>query len=189
MQHTAFQGGFTDAPIQAAHAFRACLNAMARPGELQQIAGAAPPAPLSVAAGTVLLTLCDPETPVYLAGAHSAKPIQDWVTFHTAAPLVGPSEAHFALGIWDALPPLTEYRIGTPEYPDRSATLIVECTDLDEATHMLAGPGIKATRAAFLPEAAAFTANHALFPLGLDFYFTAGDQLTGLPRTTRLEAL
>jgi alpha-D-ribose 1-methylphosphonate 5-triphosphate synthase subunit PhnH len=35
-----------------------------------------------------------------------------------------------------------------------------------------------------LPEVAAFRANRALFPLGLDFFFTCGDRLAALPRST-----
>ena len=32
-----------------------------------------------------------------------------------------------------------------------------------------------------------FRANAALFPLGLDFFLTAGNRLAGVPRTTRVE--
>jgi alpha-D-ribose 1-methylphosphonate 5-triphosphate synthase subunit PhnH len=52
----------------------------------------------------------------------------------------------------------------------------------------LRGPGIKDTAALQLPEIRAFQDNAKLFPLGLDFYFTAGDQLAALPRTTKVEA-
>ena len=189
MQETAFQGGFANAPIDAARAFRACLNALARPGRIERIRGVQPPAPLSVAAGAVLLTLCDPETPVYLTEELSVAPVIDWLRFHTGAPLCSPADAHFALGSWSMLHPLSAYMVGTPEYPDRSATLIVACDQLDGATHRLRGPGIEHHHDVTLPEAAAFQVNRALFPLGLDFYFTAGDKLMGLPRTTIVETL
>ena len=67
MAQAALAGGFTDAPRDAAHAFRAIMTAMARPGVILDIEGAAPPEGLSPAAGAVLLTLCDPDTPVWLA--------------------------------------------------------------------------------------------------------------------------
>ena len=51
----ALSGGFADPPIDAARAFRACLDVMARPGRIAKLGGAVPPAPLSVAAGTCLL--------------------------------------------------------------------------------------------------------------------------------------
>ena len=91
----------------------------------------------------------------------------------------------FAVGDWAALMPLAAYPVGTPEYPDRSATLIVESAELgDGAT--LRGPGIQDTHSLNLPEIEAFQANQALFPLGLDFIFTCGDQLAALPRSTEV---
>ncbi|ALG90676.1 MAG: phosphonate C-P lyase system protein PhnH [Confluentimicrobium sp.] len=189
MQGNALTGGFENAPIDAAHAFRAALNAMARPGRIYTITGATPPAPLSKAAGTLLLTLADAETPVYLAPSHDLPELRDWLTFHTGAPLCGPQEAVFAVGGWSALQPLKAYRIGEPEYPDRSATLIVEVGVLcKDAGATLTGPGIEVSETLRLPKVTAFQNNAALFPLGLDFYFTAGDELAALPRTTKVTA-
>lgn len=186
MDTQALTGGFSEAPVEAARAFRAALEAMARPGRIETITGATPPAPLSPAAGTLLLTLADAEMPVYLAPSHDTPALRDWLTFHTGAPLVGPGEADFAVGDWAALQPLDAYRIGVPEYPDRSATLIVEMERLEPAGARLTGPGIKDEAALGLPEIAGFQRNALLFPLGLDFYFTAGDRLAALPRTTKV---
>ena len=91
MQSEALIGGFKDPAIQSAHAFRSVMEAMARPGTVQEISGAVPPAPMSPAAGAVLLTLCDTETPVYLAGALDCDAVRSWLAFHTGAPLTGPS--------------------------------------------------------------------------------------------------
>ena len=179
-------GGFTNAAHQSAHAFRTVMQAMARPGQIHQITGAAPPAPLSIAAGTLILTLCDPGTPVFLAGDHDCAAIRDWVTFHTGAPFSGPKDCSFAIGSWDALLPVSAYPIGTADYPDRSATLIVELPELSASGPTLRGPGIKDSAALSLPESAAFQANARAFPLGLDFYFTAGARLAALPRSTRV---
>ena len=186
MQATALAGGFDTPAIGSAHAFRCVMEAMARPGTVRDIQGAAPPAPLSVAAGTVLLTLCDTDTPVYLAGDADTPDIRAWLAFHTGVPLTGPAHAMFALGGWDALMPFNAYRIGTSEYPDRSATLIVECAALTASGSTLRGPGIKSDAALSLPETHAFQTNRALFPLGLDFIFTCGGQLSALPRSTEV---
>lgn len=183
---TTLVGGFADAPRDAAHAFRAIMNATARPGRIQAITGATPPPPLSVAAGTVLLTLCDPETPLHLAGGFDVPQLRDWLAFHTGAPITGPDTCAFALGRWEDLQPLGRFPVGTSEYPDRSATLIVECDRLEEAGTSLTGPGIDGTAELSLPEVAAFQANTRAFPLGLDFLFTCGDRLAGLPRSTRV---
>lgn len=184
----ALQGGFAAPAPDAARSFRAAMNAMARPGTIVQMTGAAPPEPLSVAAATLLLTLADRETPLHLAGTHDTPALRDWITFHTSAPLVSAPDAMFALGTWQALQPLEEYAIGRADYPDRSATLIVESDALSATGAHLSGSGIKDSAFLSLPAITPFQANAALFPLGLDFFFTAGAQLAALPRTTKVEA-
>lgn len=186
MQAQTLEGGFAHPATDAAHAFRGMMEAMARPGTIQTLTGATPPAPLSVAAGVTLLTLCDTETPLYLAGDADCEAVRTWVAFHTGAPITGPSRCMFALGTWDALGPLSAYPIGTSEYPDRSATLIVETADLAQSGATLTGPGIRDTANLSLPETEAFQHNAALFPLGLDFVFTSGDRIAALPRSTKV---
>ena len=187
MQTEALEGGFPDAPVDAARAFRAAMNAMARPGRIETLSGALPPAPLSPAAGALILTLCDPETPVHLAGALDVAGLRDWITFYTGAPLVGAAQAVFAVGEWADLQPLDIYRIGTSEYPDRSATLIVEMPELTPQGAVLTGPGIKESARLSLPDVAAMRRNAALFPLGLDFFLTSANRVAALPRSTQAE--
>ena len=186
MQTRHLEGGFVNIAIDAAHAFRAIMTAMARPGTIQTITGARPPEALSPAAGAVILTLCDRDTPIYLTGALDCVSVRDWIAFHTGAPLSGPSDCAFALGSWEDLLPLSAYPIGTSEYPDRSATLIVETPVLSNTGTLLCGPGIADTGELSLPDTAAFRTNAALFPLGLDFILTRGDQLAAMPRSTKL---
>jgi alpha-D-ribose 1-methylphosphonate 5-triphosphate synthase subunit PhnH len=183
----ALTGGFADPPRTAARAFRAALEALSRPGRILDVAGAAPPAPLSVAAGVLLLTLADRTAPVHLAGRHDTADVRDWLAFHTGAPLAPARDAAFAVGTWDALQPLDRFPIGLPAYPDRSATLIVEVPALTADGALLRGPGIAGTARLPVPDPAAFRANRALFPLGLDVFLTCGNALAGLPRTTIVE--
>ncbi|NVK17005.1 MAG: phosphonate C-P lyase system protein PhnH [Rhodobacteraceae bacterium] len=185
---TVFSGGFGNPQFAAAHAFRAAMNAMARPGQIQEISGAKPPEGVSVAAGSLLLTLCDPETGVYLAPDVDSEALRGWLAFHTSAPVVDAEQADFALGGWQHLQPLNRFRRGTAEYPDRSATLIVEMHSLDVPNAVLSGPGIKEMARMQVPELAALQANAASFPLGLDFFFTSASQITALPRSTRVIA-
>ena len=180
-------GAFADPPTEAARAFRALLQVMARPGTIHSLEGATPPAPMSQAAGAALLTLADGTTPVHLAGGHDTPALRAWITFHIGAPLVGAAEAAFALGTWDALQPVARFAEGLPDYPDRSATLIVEMPALTPAGARLTGPGIKTEAYLSLPEVAAFRANRARFPLGWDCLLTAGAQIAGLPRSTIVE--
>ncbi|QFT58841.1 Alpha-D-ribose 1-methylphosphonate 5-triphosphate synthase subunit PhnH [Sulfitobacter sp. THAF37] len=185
MQSQALTGGFADAPTDSAIAFREIMQVMARPGRIARIGGATPPAPLSIAAGTLVLTLCDPDTPVYLAPGHDTPPIRDWITFHTGAPFTDQAHAAFALGDWGALSGQA-FSVGTPEYPDRSTTLIVEMPELTSEGPTLRGPGIRDTAQLSLPELDRFRENAALFPLGNDFFFTAGRHVAALPRSTRV---
>jgi len=185
----ALTGGFASPPTQSARAFRAVLDAMARPGTLHTVTGALPPAPLSVAAGVAILTLVDGTTPLHLAGPADCAAVRDWIAFHTGAPLVSAEAATFALGTWSDLHPVARFAIGLPDYPDRSATLIVEMDALTAEGATLTGPGIADSAHLSLPETAAFQTNRALFPLGFDCLFTCGTQIAGLPRSTRVEAV
>lgn len=191
MAQASLAGGFADRPRDSATAFRAILDAMARPGTIVDISGTAPPTGLSVAAGTVLAVLTDGETPLWLPDRLSGS-VAEWLTFHTNAPhTVDRDSAMFAAGRWDELAPFDSWPIGTDTYPDRSATLIVEMDSLDGGpARTLRGPGIRTTAplTAALPEdlIAALAGNRMLFPCGVDVILTAGDRLLGLPRTTRI---
>lgn len=186
MDSAVLEGGFASPSVDAAHAFRAVMQAMARPGTITRLQGAAPPSCLSVAAGAVVLTLCDRETPIHLAPEVDTPDLRAWIAFHTGAPLVSPRSCQFALGSWAGLAPLDAYAIGTSEFPDRSATLIVELPVLSLSGATLRGPGIKDRATLSLPDLAAFQRNHSLYPLGLDFLFTSGDLLAALPRSTEV---
>lgn len=184
-----FEGGFADVSRDSARAFRAAMNAMAHPGRVFELSGAKPPAPLSTAAAGLLLVVADAGTPVFLAGAFNTDAIRGWITFHTGAPLTDTAEdAGFALGTWDALMPLSKWAMGSSEYPDRSATLIIEFDGAGEAAR-LRGPGINTHQDCILPTITPFQENAAHFPLGLDFYFCQGSSLRALPRSTKPEAI
>ena len=180
-------GGFSNPATQSAHAFRAVMEAMARPGHIFAVTGAEPPAPLSAAAAVVLLTLTDGTTPLHLAGGADCDAVRGWIAFHTGASLVRAEQAAFAIGTWSALNPVARFAVGEPSFPDRSSTLIVEMDRLEANGPRLTGPGIKDAAHLSLPETAAFRANRALFPLGFDTILTCGDRLAALPRSTRVE--
>ncbi len=189
MTPVALLGGFADAPVTSALAFRAALEAMARPGTIWTVKGATPPAPLSVAAGVLILTLCDGTTPLHLGPSLDLPQLRDWVTFHSGAPLVSAKDARFAVGTWADLTPVNRFAIGLHDYPDRSATLMVEMPDLAQTGARLTGPGIAREARLSLPDLGAFQANRALFPMGFDTYLTCGNRLAGLPRSTKVEAV
>ena len=164
MRAHSLTGGFANPAFEAAHAFRGVMEAMARPGTVHTVSGAEPPAPLSKAAGSVLLTLCDMDTPVYLAGGADNDAVREWLAFHTGAPLVGPARCMFAIGSWDALSPLSSYPIGTAQYPDRSATLIIECKTLGTSGATLKANGLVETDI-IMPISARLIVNRAAYKM------------------------
>ncbi|MEO0341929.1 MAG: phosphonate C-P lyase system protein PhnH [Pseudomonadota bacterium] len=179
--------GFSRPAIDSAVAFRAVMTAMARPGAAFEVLDVEPPVGLSPAAASVALTLFDIETPVYLGASVNTPDIKQWLLFHTNAPFTQPEEAMFALGSWEDLQPLNQFSVGTPEYPDRSATLIVDIEAWDGVTARLSGPGLENPICAQLPALEPLQLNSALYPLGCDFLFTCCAEVMGLPRSTKLE--
>lgn len=181
----ALEGGFANASEDSARIFRAALNAMARPGQIESVSGIDPPAPLSPAAAALLLTLADHETPVWLAGAHDCAAVRDWLAFHTEAGFCAREQASFAVGDWPALAPVEGYRIGTSQFPDHAVTLIVEMAEIAAGGTLICGPGIKTGVSLALPDEALLDFNAARFPLGIDMFLVAGDRMAALPRSSR----
>lgn len=175
--------GFDHPAHDAARAFRVAMEAVAHPGRILTLDGPAPEG-LSQAAATLLLTLADATTPVHLAGRAAAA--RRWLTFQTGAPDTPPGGAAFAVGDWAALGPLDAYPAGTPDYPDRAATLIVELAELSAEGSTLTGPGIATEAHLSLPDADVQRANAARYPLGVDLFLCAGDRVAALPRSTRI---
>jgi alpha-D-ribose 1-methylphosphonate 5-triphosphate synthase subunit PhnH len=186
--------GFAEPGHDAQAVFRAALTALSEPGRVIDLPVALDEAlPAGPAALALLLALADADTPLWLdAGAGAAA---RFLTFHTGAPVVAEtSGARFAL-IADAAncPPLHHFAPGDEEYPDRSATLIIEAASLAEGGPLvLRGPGIADQHQLSLGGLAPgflvdWAANHALFPRGVDILFTCGRRLVGLPRSIRLE--
>ncbi len=186
--------GFADPIFDSQRMFRRLLEAMSYPGRIVD-AGlhASAPAPLASAAAAVCLSLADYETPVWLDAA--AQPVRDWLRFHCGCPNVAaPGQARFGI-VTDAaaIPTLAAFDPGTDEYPDRSATLIIEVDALTPGGGLrLTGPGIRAeTRLTVegLPLRiwGEWRENRALFPGGVDLILTCGDRLAALPRTVKVE--
>lgn len=174
-------------------AFRAAMDAMARPGEIKTLRGPAAPAPLAPATAALIRHLADYETPIWLDEKLSIPAVKDWIRFQTGAAIVDDKgAASFAL-VTEArrMPDLTQFALGTEEYPDRSTTLIVQVESFRGAPIHITGPGIKDRRsfaAEPLPEdfAARLSANRELFPRGVDVMLVAGDEIIGLPRSVRI---
>jgi alpha-D-ribose 1-methylphosphonate 5-triphosphate synthase subunit PhnH len=185
--------GFSDPVIDSALTFRLTLEAMARPGRVQQLAALpSPPGRLSPTAAAVALSLVDGDALAWLSPALRTDALNAYLRFHTgAAPTTDPARAAFAFGDWASLSGVA-FPIGTPEYPDRSTTLVIEVEHLAAGGSLrLTGPGIAEAHCleTDLPRDfwAMRAAHNAAFPLGRDVILTCGDRLAALPRTTRAE--
>lgn len=188
------EAGFAEPAADAAHAFRAIMKAMARPGIIADVAAdLAPPAPLRPAAAAIALTLCDFQSPVWLSPRLSTAGVRQYIKFHTGAPLVADHRQGLFVFIaaGDELPPLDDFMQGTHEYPDRSATLVIEVGAFGGGDVEVSGPGI----ASPLVFGAAgigpvfwqsMAQNHARFPLGVDVIFVTDRQIAALPRSSAI---
>jgi len=195
-QSPAPAAGFQNPVFEAQSSFRAVMDAMAHPGSVYPLAAdLRPPRPLGPAAGALVLTLADYETPVWLDPALSASDgVCDWVRFHTGSPITNhPHEARFAVfGSGAALTSLSQFPLGSQEFPDESATLIIQIDTLNAGSGpLLTGPGIESgCRLDPAPLTALFwrqaVDNAALYPRGVDVVFAAPGAIAALPRSTRI---
>lgn len=192
------EGGFADSVFGAQAAFRAIMEALARPGTVQALGAGdlaalpAPPLPLTPELGAVALTLVDHDTPLWLdAALRDSDAVTGWLKFHCGAVLTDdPAKAAFAL-VSDpaALPGLSSFAQGTDEYPDRSTTIAI--AGAAKRRVRLEGPGIRTAFDAELPLPngdflAQWAVNRARFPRGVDLLLLAPGMVSGLPRTTRI---
>lgn len=193
IQDTELKPGFDDPVLGSQQCFRAILQAMSRPGKVVQLPPyGAPPAGLSAAAAAAVLTLVDVDTTLWLDAA--AAPAAGYFRFHCGCPVVDePGQADFAL-IADptTMPPLAAFRMGSDDYPDRSATLIVKVDGFDTAGPAYRGPGIP-DRIGFAPSplpadfAAQWRRNTMLYPCGVDLILASETAVAALPRSSRME--
>jgi alpha-D-ribose 1-methylphosphonate 5-triphosphate synthase subunit PhnH len=188
--------GLADPTLDSQRIFRSLLEAMAHPGRIVDVAvEPQAPSPLHPAAAAACLTMLDFDTPLWLDEAAARPDAVEWLRFHSGAPIVSrPEAARFAL-IADpqGMPSPDTFDSGTAEYPERSATLIVQVQSLLGGTgRRLRGPGIAdeaRLEVAGVPDAfwTWMAANHALFPCGVDVFLSAGRVIAALPRTTEVE--
>jgi alpha-D-ribose 1-methylphosphonate 5-triphosphate synthase subunit PhnH len=196
MNATPIERGFDDPVIEAQQVFRTVLDAMARPCRITTLpTRLKSPPPLLPTAAAVLLALADYETSIWLDETLADVPaIGAFLRFHTGARLV--PERHSAdfavIGDPARLPPLATFAQGTPEYPDRSTTLIIQVDALVSEGWSFRGPGIPG-RSVFSasPLPIGFSqqlaANRRGFPCGVDLVFVTSAEIATLPRSTRID--
>lgn len=188
--------GLADPVHDSQRIFRGLLTAMAHPGRIVTLEGAPQgPKPLDPATTAAALTLLDGDTPLWIDWIADTPPLRAFVKFHCGCPLVERSqEAAFGLVTDSAnMPRLAHFAPGVEQYPDRSATLLLQVPGLDGGPAVtLRGPGIRDSAViapAGLPEWFwnDWRLNAAQFPLGVDIFLTCGAAIVGLPRSILAE--
>ncbi len=185
--------GFTSALFDHRRACPAVLDAMARPGTVHPLpVMPRPPAPLSPAAAAVCLTLIDRDAPLWLDRAEWGEAVTYLRAGRGCAVVERPESAVFGLIAPNgSIPPLDRFAQGEPDYPDRSATLIIQVSALTSGSgRRLVGPGVaRGARLSIVGLTESFwhawAVNHARLPLGVDVIFAAGNVIAALPRMIR----
>lgn len=187
--------GFCDPVHDAQRTFRALLDALARPGISHTTASVTPPPGLTTSCAAAALTLLDLETSVWLQ-AHCSEDIKSadiksWLLFHTGCRFTdNPQQADFAL-IWTVSHGLSlqDFNWGTPEYPEASTSLLIQCPSLHGGNAItLQGPGILGEMTVDVSLSHSFwqqwqqMTRH--YPLGVDAWCFADNRVMGLPRTS-----
>ena len=195
--------GFADSTAQSQVVFRCALDALARPGTSVGIPAASlvsPSSGICASAASVLLALLDQDCTLWLSPTLANGPAAAWLRFHTGCQIEADcSQADF---VWAAsfaeLPPLDQLKKGSAEYPDQSATCMVDVTAWRAAAAAeagaisLRGPGVRdaLTLAVDGLDANFVQQHHAMqehAPCGVDMFFCAGDAVLGFPRSVRLQ--
>ncbi|MDR2340635.1 MAG: phosphonate C-P lyase system protein PhnH [Deltaproteobacteria bacterium] len=188
--------GFGNPVFDSQSVFRAALSAFASPavrlkapfGGLLGNAREDASLPLALA-----LALCDNRTGVWLSATY--QDLWPYVSFHTGAANASPGLASFLLAASvSELPRLEGLSLGTEARPDLSATIFLRLGGVGGGRFEARGPGIETAvilegiglEAPFAEEREALS---GLYPQGLDMFLCLGDELVGLPRTTRLRAI
>lgn len=206
-QNFAMEAGFQQPVFDSQRCFRTLMDAFAHPGTIYPVeVNFNAPQGISSVAAAIALTLSDADCSVWLCDSTLAKfeNLPAWLQFQTDCVVVSsPKQADFVyMDLVDAraessldrrLQHLTQFRTGTAEYPDRSATLILTLDSLagGEKTLQLSGPGImdkQLLSPGSLPDdlLLSLEKNHAQFPLGLDYIFCDQSSIAVVPRSSKV---
>ncbi|WP_120495509.1 phosphonate C-P lyase system protein PhnH [Kiloniella sp. EL199] len=188
--------GFHNPVFDATAVFRTVLDAMSRPGAIIKIPlTCESPNKLNSSAASILLALADMDTTVWLSPETECSDVADYLRFHTGCTLKkNTSHCDFAVinGLEDS-DLVMNLPIGSTEYPDRSATLIITVDHFNaEQKAVLSGPGIKTTSnlspSPLNPKFWGWMKeNRNTFPCGVDVIFASPTHICALPRSSEMD--
>lgn len=176
---------YTAPEAQSRETFLALMWALSYPGRIHQLSDGVH------AFALIAETLLDLETSYFTPD----ESLQS-VLASTGAHARPASEAayHFYGQVTETtLSDIRQASVGTMLYPDTAATLVVKCILNSGFEFVLSGPGVngqQAIQVADLPDAFwELRETASKFPLGWDVFLVDGQQVIGLPRSTRIERI
>ncbi len=164
--------------------FRACLNALSRPGSRQA---------LSLFKDSGLLAMASQMLYSEVGYSYDGKLDFNLIEALTGASKSNKREADFIFADQPSVTLLKAAKTGDQENPEQSACLIFAVESLDEGTGaILQGPGIDGRLSTILPATEEFIKvlqqKNSNFPCGVEIFFVSpGGGLLALSRTTRIE--
>ena len=168
--------------------FRSILFATSYPGSIEILDSINSPSKMFSASCSIIKTFCDSYSNIFLGRDINNPETIDWIKFNTGANITDKKNANFAIGIWDDLLPLDEFKKGDDQNPDQSCTIICQ-SKFEKPNAIITGPGIKSSKSIFLPDREIIKKNNQQFPLGLDFYFVDNDKFYSIPRSLKIGEL
>lgn len=186
---------YVDPVGDSSRMFRAFLTAMSQPGRVVAAFGPGEfPETLGTTGFGAALTLLDTDTPVYLSKKVGDAGTRANLRFHCGCPIVDdPAAAAFALlTLAEAETVLPKLPVGTPDFPDKSATALILVDGFtSDDTVRLTGPGIYKYKTLGLDAPRGLwkllRQNSNRYPLGFDTVFVGDGDIVGLPRSTRID--
>jgi alpha-D-ribose 1-methylphosphonate 5-triphosphate synthase subunit PhnH len=188
--------GFVEVGQASQDIFRGILEASSQPGRIVVLRDYLSHTPYSnYAALQILMAILDSETTLFAGTSFQERGFTDYLRFHTASrPMDAKEDAMFVWLGADESVDLKHLLLGTNEYPEQGATLIIDVpylkVGMGEIT--LTGPGIQhpiLMDRQGLPlsfwEQRRELQNY--FPRGIDLFLCSGNQVLGIPRSTKVE--
>lgn len=172
--------------------FRTVVDCMAKPGKVGRISTESSSGSDSGAAVTLCRCLLDHEVSVAVVGFDPS--LSEYILRVTGSRVADLFEADFIVASeFEALAAVEHAKIGSDEFPDASATIILACDRIGAGPVQLelSGPGVPSVRSLSLdgldPELLeSILDRNADYPLGIDVILvSAAGDIACLPRTTR----
>jgi alpha-D-ribose 1-methylphosphonate 5-triphosphate synthase subunit PhnH len=191
-----------DEVFDAQQDFRVLLEAMARPGKICRLEGAAvdPPAGLHRTTSLAAFALLNGDTRFYVCNDVDGQ-MGTYLRENTGAEMTTMEKADyvFCSGDYD-MNCISQFKRGTLQEPEDSATVFIDLEDIAESGGVgdvrivLQGPGVETEKVLFLRkvQASLFWSVSEIndeFPIGIDLFLTdAGGRVIAIPRSCHVIA-